>query len=481
MENSDRKFYITTPIYYVNDKPHIGHAYTTIVADTIARIHRQKGDAVQFLTGTDENSQKTVDAAIKNNEPVEEYTDRLAVAWQSAWQKIGISNTDFIRTTQKRHHEVVEGVWNSVEKKGDIYKGVYEGLYCTGCEDFKKPSDLVDGLCPLHKKAPEHIKEENYFFKLSKYQNELLEYYRSHESFVVPANRFSEVIAFVEAGLEDISISREGKKWGIPVPSDPHHVIYVWFDALINYISGIGLEAWRIHPADVQTVGKDILRFHAVIWPAMLLSAGLPLPKQIIANGFFTVSGEKISKSLGNAIDPLGLVEKYGTDAIRYFLLREIPLGDDGDFSYEKLEGRYNSDLANGIGNFSARVLALAAKKSPLAYTAVEDDIAHAIHDARATYESALAGYKFHDALASVWHLIAFGDKMINEKKPWEHDGDTHVITQLVLLLEAINTLLIPFLPEATKKIATCIVRDDSQKTITVHKGPVLFPRTDTA
>src|SRR3989344_3137968 len=314
--SSVEKFYITTPIFYVNDRPHLGNAYATIVADVLARHARAVKKDVLFLTGTDENSQKTVDAAEKSKEDIKTYTDRLAGIWKSTWQTIGISNTDFIRTTEDRHVQTVKDIWKRILDKGDIYKGSYKGLYCNGHEAFMKESDLVDGVCPDHKTKPEYIEEENYFFRLSKYQKDLATLYESHPDFVTPAGRFNEVKKFVSEGLEDISVSRETKEWGIPVPGDPNHVVYVWFDALINYISAVGVEEWKKHPADIHVVGKDITRFHAVIWPAMLMSAGLPIPRRIIAHGFFTAQGVKISKSLGNAIDPLELGKQYGFDSL---------------------------------------------------------------------------------------------------------------------------------------------------------------------
>lgn len=471
------KFYITTPIYYVNDKPHIGHAYTTIVADTLARWREAKGEDVVFLTGTDENSQKTVDAAKKSGEEINAYTDRLAEVWQETWQKLGIKNTDFIRTTELRHAETVNDIWSRVEAAGDIYKDRYEGLYCKGHEAFLKESELVDGLCPEHKTRPELISEENYFFRLSKYEKQLLDFYETHGDFVAPAHRFNEVKSFVEQGLEDISISREKKEWGIPVPSDPHQVIYVWFDALVNYISAVGMEGWEDHPADIQAVGKDILRFHAVIWPAMLMSAGLPLPGQIIANGFFTINGTKISKSLGNAIDPLELTEKYGIEALRYFLLREIPYGEDGDFSEAKMKERYNGDLANGLGNFAARVLTLAEKES-LKTQSLEKDFKKTIDEMRKTVEEKLGNFKFPEALATIWAAIAFGDRAVNENKVWEIKDEKErakILFNLVSLLSATAEVLLPFLPETSKKISAGIIEDG--KTLKVKKIENLFPR----
>jgi methionyl-tRNA synthetase len=471
------RFYITTPIYYINDKPHIGHAYTTIVADTLARWRASRGDDVVFLTGTDENSQKTVEAAKKRGEEVKEYTDRMAETWEKAWAKLGISNTDFIRTTEERHVEVVRDFWGRLDAAGDIYMGQYEGLYCKGHEAFLKEDELVDGLCPEHKTKPELVSEQNYFFRLSKYEKQLLEFYDTHDEFVSPANRFNEVRSFVEHGLEDISFSREKKEWGIPVPKDPHQVIYVWADALVNYISAVGIEGWEDHPADVQAVGKDILRFHAVIWPAMLLSAGLPLPGQIIANGFFTIDGTKISKSLGNAIDPLDLTERYGVDGLRYFLLREIPYGQDGDFSEEKIKELYNGHLANGLGNFAARVLTLAEQEKISGGLELDVDFLDIITMTNRAIHEKLRELKFPEALMAIWAAIAFGDRYVNEKKVWELKGAerVHALFNLVTLLEAVANALVPFLPETSCKIKEAIVHDGD--VLRAKKIDILFPR----
>jgi methionyl-tRNA synthetase len=490
------KFYITTPIYYVNDKPHIGHAYSTIVADVLARFRRTAGDDVIFVTGVDENSQKTIDAAAKNGEEIHAYIDRMAETWSSTWQKLGISNTDFIRTTEERHIETVNDFWSRLDAAEDLYRGKYEGLYCKGHEAFMSPDELTpDGLCPDHKIKPELVSEENYYFRLSKYQDELLKFYETNPDFVMPGNRFNEVRAFVENGLEDISFSRERKgaraEWGIPVPNDPTQVIYVWADALINYISEVGVEGWEEHPADVQAMGKDILRFHAVIWPAMLMSAGLPLPGQIIANGFLTVEGTKMSKSLGNGVDPLDLAERYGNDAVRYFLLREIPYGGDGDYSEAKMKERYNGDLANGLGNFAARVLTLAEKEGgaggqggtlKVSKKGVDNEFRRVIEDMNRAVYAKIAEFKFNDALAAIWAALAFGDRYVNEKKVWEikdaaERGDA--LYNLVLLLEAVGATLVPFMPETAVKIASAIEKtgDDSRAELKAKKIDVLFPR----
>ncbi len=479
------EFYITTPIYYVNDKPHIGHAYTTIVADVLARWRASQGEQVRFSTGVDENSQKTVDAAAKAGEDIRAYTDRMADTWEAAWRTLAIANTDFIRTTEAHHHEVVRTIWERIEAAGDLYKGTYEGLYCKGHEAFMKESDLVDGLCPEHKTAPEVVREENYFFKLSAYQEKLLEFYDAHDDFVMPAHRFREVRAFVEQGLDDVSFSRERKEgraeWGIPVPNDPHQAIYVWADALVNYISVPGFEGWEHHPADVHAVGKDILRFHAVIWPAMLMSAGLPLPGQIAANGFITNNGVKMSKSLGNGIDPLALAAQYGNDAVRYFLLREIPYGEDGDYSETKMKDRYNADLANGLGNLVARVLTLAEKengKGTIVRGTLDPALDRAAMATARTVGERMASFRFSEALAALWELVALGDRYVNEKKIWEIADDAAraaALFDLVSLLEAIATLLAPFMPATARAIdAAMLWKDD---VLHATKPAVLFPR----
>lgn len=475
------EFYVTTPIYYVNDRPHIGHAYTTIASDVLARYYRSLGNEVIFLTGTDENSQKTVDAALKSGEEIKSYADRLAEVWKSVWRALNISNTDFIRTTEERHIGVVHEIWRRIWDNGDIYKGKYEGLYCGGHEAFMKESDLVNGLCPDHQTKPEHITEENYFFKLSKYQDELIKFYDQNPEFVTPQARFNEIKSFVRQGLEDISISREKQKWGIPVPNDPSHVIYVWFDALINYVSAVGIDAWESHPADIHAIGKDIIRFHGVIWPAMLMSAKVPLPKQLMTNGFFTVNGVKISKSLGNAIDPVGLTQKYGIDALRYFLLREIPYGGDGDFSEEKLKERYNADLANGLGNFAARVTALGEALHELGKTEVEEGVLQAINDARKEFDKKIHEFKFHEAIAAIWKLVEFGDLYVNEHKPWEEkdsEKKNKVVYNLVVVLDNVASLVSSVMPETGAKITNSISWT-GENSLSVNKVAVLFPRTD--
>ncbi len=353
-----KPFYITTPIYYANDVPHIGHAYTTVCADVFARYHRLQGDPVYFLTGTDEHGQKIAQKATEMGKEPKEYCDYIVEAFKNLFIKLNISNDDFIRTTEERHIAVCQEFWKRVQAKGDIYKAKYEGLYCAGCESFKDEKDLVDGKCPDHNKAPEWLVEEDYFFAWSKYQKQLETLFKEHPEFVAPQARYNEMLAFLERGIEDIPISRSLITWGIPVPNDPQHVIYVWFDALINYLTGIGWnqpEQQELYntfwPGSVHLMAKDIISKHALLWPAMLMSADIPLQQSNFSHGFFSKDGMKISKSIGNVIDPHDLVDRYGVDAFRYFFLREWTFGEDGDYREERFLIRYNSDLANDLGN----------------------------------------------------------------------------------------------------------------------------------
>ena len=443
------KFFVTTPIYYINDVPHIGHAYATFAADILARYYRLKGEETFFLTGTDENAQKTILAAEKAKKNIKVYTDELAKKWADTWEKLGISNDDFIRTTDDRHKKVVLDIFKKIDKNGDLYKGEYRGLYCVGHEAFLKKEDLDEkGLCPDHKTKPDTITEKNYFFKLSKYQDKLLKHFEDNKNFVLPQERYNEAVSFIKSGLQDISVTRETQKWGIPAPNDPNQIIYVWFDALINYISA-DPKKW---PADLHIIGKDILRFHAVIWPAMLISAGYELPKKIFAHGFFTVDGTKISKSLGNAIDPIKISEKYGIDALRYYLFKEIPFGNDGDFSISRLEEVYNADLANGLGNLIARVAKL-CETTGLKIKPWPKKIAF---DKK--YTSALEDLRFQEALGVVWAKITNVDRLIDQTKPWElikkdNQKAIQILTKLVEEIRVINYHLIAFLPETAEKI----------------------------
>lgn len=463
------KYYLTTPIYYVNDKPHIGHAYCTIVSDIIAQYHRLKGDDVFFLTGIDENSLKNIEAAEKlgMSNDIQGYLDMQASIWQQTWDSLAITNSDFIRTTEERHKKGVAKFWNRVAEQGDIYKGEYEGFYCVGCEEFIRPTDLVDGLCAIHKREPQKLMERNYFFSAKNYRERLLDHIEKNPDFIQPVSRRNEVIKYITDHFEDISISRQTMKWGIPVPNDPEQVIYVWFDALINYLTGIGY-GWdedlfvKYWPADLHLVGKEIIKFHCALWPAMLMSVGLPLPERVFAHGFLTIDGQKMSKSLGNAIDPIEISKVYGLDVMRYFLMREIPFGGDGDFSYERFAQRYESDCAKGVGNFVARVLAMAEKCDDGALAGIQGGEQSAaeerVREVWQEYEEAFERTRPDEALDAAWRLISFGDHLIEEKKPWtlakeNKQAYTEVISVLLELVRQVSVLLYPFMPDTARNV----------------------------
>ncbi|MFA6472920.1 MAG: methionine--tRNA ligase, partial [Candidatus Latescibacterota bacterium] len=351
-----QKFYITTAIDYVNSLPHIGTAYEKIAADCIARAKRLLGYDVRFCMGTDEHSINVKKKALESGLDPKAYADLMAPRFQEIWRKLSISYDDFIRTTESRHITGVTELFKRIDKAGDIYSDVYKGWYCEGCEAFIQEKDLVEGKCPNHARVPSWIEERNYFFRLSKYGQPLFEHIRNHPDFIRPETRKNEILRLIESGLEDISVSRSGFDWGIPLPEDPGHVVYVWFDALINYLSALGFGGsdetlvQKYWPADLHVVGKDITRFHCVIWPAMLMSAGIPLPVSVYGHGFIYHRGEKMSKSLGNVLSPLDVADRFGADPLRYFLLREVVFGNDGDFTYDRFIERYNSDLANDLG-----------------------------------------------------------------------------------------------------------------------------------
>ncbi|MBC7074099.1 methionine--tRNA ligase [Candidatus Parcubacteria bacterium] len=466
------KFYISTALPYVNSVPHLGFALEIVETDAIARYQRMLGKKVFFLTGTDENSLKNVQAAKKQGISTKALVDKNAKRFFELKKTLNLSFDDFIRTTEKRHILGAQKLWKLCKK--DIYKKKYRGLYCVGCEEYYKESELVNGLCPEHKTKPALIEEENYFFRLSKYQNQLKKIIEKDEIKIVPETRKNEVLSFIERGLEDICISRStirAQGWGIDVPEDKTQKIWVWFDALSNYITALGFaknsknfkEFWIENGEKVHVIGKGILRFHAVYWPAMLLSANLPLPSKIFVHGYLTVGGQKISKSLGNIIDPFELVQKYGTDSVRYFLLREASPFEDLDFTFEKFEKRYNDDLAKGLGNFLSRVLGLAKKlEAKKEWAKLKDKkIKKEIENCWKKYHLLFKEFKFNEILISIWNLISFGDKYLQEKRPWE-TKEKETIFHLIFLLKEISKMLSPFLPQTSQKILEKIKKRDS-------------------
>jgi methionyl-tRNA synthetase len=494
------KYYVTTPIYYVNDRPHIGHAYTTVVADALARYHRLRGDVTRFVTGTDENSQKNLQAMEKAGDAdLQTYLDRMAETWRSTWSELGISFDDFIRTTEERHLAGVERFWNAVMKSGDLEKHTYEGMYCVGCEAFKTESEIVNGHCHLHPNTElQKLSEENWFFKLSNYRQALLDYIDGHHNFIQPETRRHEIRNYIEDFMTDVSVSREVKKVsvGIPVPGDDSQRIYVWFDALLNYMTAVGYgtddalfsEFW---PADLHLVGKDIIKFHCALWPAMIMSAAKndkalqnkdkspKLPSRVHAHGFFTIDGMKISKSLGNAIDPREFVPRYGFDAVRYFLLREIPFGEDGDFSRERLASRYASDLGNTFGNLVNRAIAMSKKyfdghvpdantteaSLPVNEASVWDGKG-GLDAIRSVVEQAYANDRCDLVLSAIWDGVGEtrrsglfqANKLIEETQPFKlvKQDPEQVGEILYALLEACRWyawLVQPVMPEISNKI----------------------------
>lgn len=465
-----KKFYITTAIDYVNAAPHLGHALEKVQADVIARYHRLLGEDVFFLTGTDENSLKNVQTAKSESIPIKKLVDRNSKEFYGLKKLLNLSTDDFIRTTEKRHIKGAQKLWTAC--KTDIFKKKYKGLYCVGCEAFYKKSELVNGLCPEHKTRPEPVEEENYFFKLSKYQSQLKKIIKKDELKVIPETRKNEVLSFINSGLDDICISRSAKRaqgWGVEVPGDPTQRQWVWFDALSNYLNALDYaendkKLKKYWPTDLHIIGKGILRFHAIYWPAMLLSAKLLLPKKIFVHGYLTSDGQKMSKSLGNVINPFELSGKYGTDPVRYFLLREIPSGEDGDFSYEKFNGRYNADLASGLGNLVSRVIRLAQKSNP---KLSDRKLQAEIDDTYKKYRKALGEFKLNEALIAVWGLISFCDRYIEREKPWENK-DPKIINNLLFIIKEVAKLLEPFLPETSEKIL---------QQLRTKKGKSLFPR----
>lgn len=463
-----KKFYVTTPIYYPNDIPHIGHAYTTLAADVLARWNKLKGNDVFFLTGTDEHGKKIQTAADKKNLSPKKFVDILIPKFKDAWKKLNIEYDRFIRTTDKDHEEVVKKILQKVFDKGDIYKGHYEGYYCTGCEAYYTEKDLIDDCCPIHKTKIEKLKEESYFFKLSKYQKQLLDLYKKNLEFISPKSRRQEVINRVKEGLKDLSISRASFDWGIPLPFDKEHVCYVWFDALFNYYSATRQKGKEKYwPADVHLIGKDILWFHCVYWPAFLIAAGIELPKMVFAHGWWTFDKEKISKSRGKVINVDELISIAGVDSARYFLCRATPFGDDGDFSEEALIQRHNDELANKLGNLVSRVSSLIERNE------IEKTNNKLIKKLKLKeIEKLMETYQLDKALNEIFAFIDKCNEYVQEKKPWE-TKDKKILFELKESILKIAELLSPFIPDSSEKI----IKQFSAKNI--KKGDILFKKIE--
>lgn len=515
MSDTNKSFYLTTPIYYVNDAPHIGHAYTTVAGDLLTRWHRQRGESVWFLTGTDEHGQKVMRTAETNNTAPQQWCDRLVEQeWKPVWKHLEIANDDFIRTTEVRHTQRVQKFLQGLMEQGYIYEGKYEGPYCVGCEEFKLPGDLIEGNCKIHSKPVEMLSETNWFFKLSEFAAPLLEHYKKNPESCQPESARNEVLSFLEGGVSDLSVSRSTFDWGVRVPWDEKQVVYVWFDALLNYATAVGLtddpssdggkffeKTW---PADVHLVGKDILRFHAVIWPAMLMAAKLALPKKVFAHGWLLVGGEKMSKSKLTGIAPSDITDHFGVDAFRYYFMRAIPFGSDGSFSWEDMAARYTSELANDFGNLASRLAAMVEKYCDgiLPNPAKDEELARALSKTVESADKAIVALDFQGGINAIMDFCKAVNGYVTIQQPWVVAKDESKKSELDAILyntaeslRALAILLHPVMPLSTSKLWSYLGAEGSLGPIgsqkisdvakwgqlkggsKIIKGDILFPR----